>query len=79
MRPSPEKMNDPLAWEFFAGHDDKGEAFWTPEFTRSRPLGHWPGRMGHVTITFVPALGRYLLCGTDGGNTVSRMNSFVLE
>ncbi len=35
--------------------------------------------MGCVTMTYDAALKKYLLCVTDGGNTVSRYNTYILE
>jgi hypothetical protein len=35
--------------------------------------------MGCVTVTYNAPLKKYLMCVTDGGNTVSRMNTYLLE
>ena len=35
--------------------------------------------IGHATITYNAPLDKYLLCITDGGNTISAFNSFILE
>jgi hypothetical protein len=35
--------------------------------------------MGCVTVTYNPYLKKYLMCVTDGGNTCSKMNSYILE
>lgn len=77
--PSPRTINDAGAYEFFAGHDSAGEPQWTRDFGAIRPLLDWPGRIGHVTITYNAPLGKYLCCITDGGNTISAYNSYVLE
>jgi hypothetical protein len=77
--PSPEIMNDAGAYEFFAGHDSAGTPQWTRDFVSIRPLVEWPGRIGHATITYNAPLGKYLLCVTDGGNTISAFNSYILE
>jgi len=37
------------------------------------------GRNGHATITYNAPLKKYLICITDGGNTISTFNSYVLE
>jgi hypothetical protein len=77
--PSPETMNDPAAWEFFGGHDPNDQPIWTRDFTQIRPLIEWKGRVGHATITYNAPLKKYLLCVTDGGDTISSYNTFILE
>ena len=63
--PSPETINDPKAYEFFAGRDAKGQAIWTHDFFEIKPLLDWEGHMGVVTATYVAPLKRYLLPVTD--------------
>lgn len=78
----PEWLNDPKAWTFFSGFsgpDDRGEAVWVAEVSASKPLIHWPGRIGHVTATWIPGLSRFLMCVTDGRDTISAFNSYILE
>jgi len=65
--PSPANMNDVTKYEFFAGRDDNGEAIWTRQFARTRPLLDWADRLGCVTVTYNAALKKYLMCVTDGG------------
>lgn len=77
--PTPETMNDPNAYEFFGGHDGSGEPIWTSDFTAISPLIEWEGRIGHATITYNAPLKKYLFCITDGGNTISAYNSYILE
>jgi GH43 family beta-xylosidase len=77
--PSPETMNDPKAYEFFAGHDAQGQPVWTRDLKSARPLLEWNNRMGCVTATWFPGLRRFLMCVTDGGNTCARMNTYLLE
>jgi hypothetical protein len=77
--PSPDTINDPAAYEFFGGHDDQGQAVWVKDFDRVAPLIEWPGRVGHATMTYNAPLKKYLLVVTDGGNTISTFNTFVLE
>lgn len=79
VRPSPDTINDPAAYEFFAGHDSSGRPAWSRDFTRLAPLLEWPGAMGCVTATWHPGLQRFLMCVTDGGNTCSRMHTYFLE
>jgi hypothetical protein len=77
--PSPETINDIKAYEFFAGHDKKGEPVWTGDFKKIKPLIEWNNNMGCVTATYVPGLKKYLMCITDGWPTVSKMDSYILE
>ena len=77
--PSPENMNDASKWEFYAGKDDKGNSIWSHDFKQIKPLLEWNNNMGCVTITYNLYLKKYLMCVTDGGNTVSKMNTYLLE
>ena len=72
-------MNDASKWEFYAGKDDKGNSIWSHDFKQIKPLLEWNNNMGCVTITYNPYLKKYLMCVTDGGNTVSKMNTYLLE
>src|SRR5580700_470077 len=64
--PSASRMNDPKAYEFFAGHDAAGSPLWTDDFQKIRPLVSWPGHLGCVTMTYNAPLRRYLMCVTRG-------------
>ena len=77
--PSPETINDPKAYEFFAGHDSSGQPVWTRDFKKIKPLVEWNNHMGCVTATYVPGLKKYLMCVTDGWPTVAKMTSYILE
>ena len=77
--PSVESMDDLARYEFFAGHDERGEPTWSSQFEDIEPLLDWNDNMGCVTATYVPPLGKYLMCVTDGWPTVARMSSYVLE
>jgi len=77
--PSPGNMNNPAAYEFFAGHDNSGEALWTKDFSKIKPLADWNNRCGCVTMTYNPPLKKYLMCITDGWPTVTAMNTYILE
>ncbi len=79
IKPSPETINDPKAYEFFAGHDAQGHPTWTSDFAAMEPLLEWNNNMGCVTATYVAPLKKYLMFVTDGGNTCARMNTTVLE
>lgn len=77
--PSPGSINDASAYEFFAGHDPKGQPAWTRDFNGIRPLIDWNNNCGCVTVTYNAPLRRYLMCVTDGWPTTVRMNSYILE
>lgn len=77
--PSPETINDPGAYEFFAGHDAEGAAQWTSDLEASRPLFEWEGRVGSAAMTYVPGLARYVVCVTDGSAGHGPYDTFLLE
>jgi len=77
--PTIENINDPAKYEFYAGNDTKGNPVWTNDFKKIRPLLEWNNNMGCVTMTYNAPLKKYLMCITDGGNTCSKMNTYVLE
>jgi alpha-L-fucosidase len=79
VKPSPETINDVAQYEYFGGHDEKGKAVWTSDFSRIKPLLEWDNKMGCVTITYNAPLKRYLMCVTDGTNTVWKFNTYFLE
>lgn len=77
--PSPETMNDPAAYEFYAGKDEKGEDIWSNRFEDIQPILEWQNNMGCVTVTYNPVLKRYFMAVTDGRTTVAKMNTYILE
>ncbi len=77
--PSPENINNASKYEYYAGKDANGVAVWTKNFKEIQPLLKWNNNMGCVTITYDAPLHKYLMCVTDGGNTYSTMNTYVLE
>lgn len=77
--PSIATLNDPGAWEFFAGHDVEGNATWTSNLGLARPILDWNNRCGNVSMTWNPALGRYLMFVTDGWPTTDTMDTYLLE
>lgn len=77
--PSPETINDPKAYEFFAGRDTQGQPVWTRDFSQIKPLLEWNNNMGCVTVTYIAPLKKFLMFVTDGGNTCARMNTYALE
>lgn len=77
--PSPEAINDPSQYEFFAGHDAQGKAVWTHDFARIQPVVQWDNNMGSATMTYDAPLKAYLMAVTDGTNTVGKFNTYILE
>jgi hypothetical protein len=77
--PSVQNMNDASKYEFFAGYDNKGAAIWTKNFKEIKPMLEWNNNMGCVTVTYNPVLKKYLMCVTDGENTVAYMHTYILE
>lgn len=77
--PSIENINDISKYEFFAGYNEKGDAIWTKDFDKIKPMLEWNNNMGCVTVTYNPPLKKYFMCITDGGNTCSKMNTYILE
>lgn len=77
--PSPDTINDPSAYEFFAGYDDDGHPLWSHDFAAIRPLLRWPHHTGCTNITWHPGLGRFLMCVTTGWPTNRTMNTYLLE
>ena len=72
--PSPETINDRNAWEFYAGG-----GVWTRDFRKTRPLVDWNNNCGNVSITYNPGLKKYLMAVTDGGNTISKFSTWIVE
>jgi len=77
--PGIENMNDPSQYEFFAGRGTDGRDLWTNVCREAKPIAEWRDHMGCVTMTYDAPLKKFLLCVTDGGNTVSRYNTYILE
>ena len=70
--------NSPLALpDVIFGMDS--QAAWSPKLTNARPLAQWNNNMGCVTITYNAPLKKYLMCVTDGGNTIGTYNTYILE
>jgi hypothetical protein len=77
--PSVENINDISKYEFYSGKDEQGNPVWTRDFKAIKPLLEWNNNMGCVTVTYNAPLKKYLMCVTDGGNTVAKMNTYLLE
>ena len=77
--PSIENINDASKYEFFAGHDAAAGPSGPAISSRSSPIAAWNNNMGCVTMTYDAPLKKYLMCVTDGGNTVGYFNTYILE
>ncbi len=66
--PMPDNINDMSKYEFFGGHDTKGQAIWTGDFSKIKPLIQWNDNCGCVTMTYNAPLDKYFMCVTYGGN-----------
>jgi hypothetical protein len=79
VKPSVKNMNRRSAYEYFAGHDKQGHALWTRNFSKIQPLIDWNNHAGNVSMTYDAPLKRYLMSITDGGNTIGKYNTYILE
>jgi hypothetical protein len=79
VKPSIANMNDASKYEFYAGTDAAGAPVWTNDFAKIKPMADWRDNMGCVTMTYDAPLKKYLMCVTDGGNTMGNYNTYVLE
>lgn len=79
VEPTPESINDVSAYEFFAGKNKNGSPIWSRKFEDIQPLLEWPYHMGCVTVTYNAPLKRYFMAVTDGKDTCSRMDTYILE
>lgn len=76
VQPSEQNMNDPSAYEFYAGKDTKGNPVWTKDFSQIKPLLEWEGHLGCVTVTYNPGLKKYLMCVTRGLRNLGQSNRY---
>ncbi|HEV8246519.1 MAG TPA: hypothetical protein VGP93_12155 [Polyangiaceae bacterium] len=58
---APDTINDLGQWEFYKGTDALGEAIWSSGFSELAPILSWPAELGNVSITYDPALERYVM------------------
>lgn len=69
--------------EFFAGHDAEGTAQWaTGNVAQARPLFTWNNHTGVVTMTFFPALKKFIMCvstPTFSPYTIKEFDTYFLE
>ena len=79
VKPSIQNMNDREKYEYFAGYDAKQRPIWTRDFSKIKPLVDWNNNTGCVTMTYDAPLKKFLMCITDGGTTISKFNTYILE
>ena len=61
-----DRVLDRSAWRFYGGRSATNGAAWIPEEAYARPIITDHGHVGHPTMTYVPALKRFLLAfGSD--------------
>ena len=77
--PSIANINDRSKYEYFGGYDTAGRPVWTKDFGKIRPVVDWNNNCGCVTMTYDAPLKKHLMCITDGGNTISKFNTYILE
>jgi hypothetical protein len=77
--PSPKTINDASSYEYYAGKDAGGKPVWTHDFSKIKPLVEWADNMGQATITYAPALKKYLMCVTDGHTYSGKYSTYFLE
>lgn len=80
VEPSPQNINDPSKYEFFAGHDEDGNPVWSKDYKDLKPLIDWNNNCGCVTMTYNAPLGKYLMAVTDGWPTINApFDTYILE
>lgn len=77
--PSIENINDIKQYEFFAGHDAKGNPQWTSDFAQIKPLLDWNNKLGCTTVTYDAPLKKYFMCVSDCWPTYAKMHTYLLE
>ena len=50
------------SWQFFGGKDSAGRDKWAPTVALAQPLYTWENRTGVVTMTYIPAIQKYVMC-----------------
>jgi hypothetical protein len=78
VNPGQDTMNDPDAYEFFAGREN-GDAVWSDDFENIEPLFEWEDNCGCVTMTYNPGLEKYLMWITHGWTPEDKFDTYVLE
>ncbi|CAE7214229.1 unnamed protein product [Symbiodinium natans] len=75
--PSVDSINDLASWEFY------GNGSWHPgDVARAAPLVSWGNRTGVTTMTYIPAVKRYIMCvstPTFSPFTTRQFDTYFLE
>jgi hypothetical protein len=79
VKPGIHSLNDRSKYEFFGGLNPSGRPVWTRDFAKIKPLVDWNNNCGCVTMTYDAPLKKFLMCITDGGNSILKYNSYILE
>ncbi|XP_065841942.1 uncharacterized protein [Oscarella lobularis] len=80
--PDPLQINNASAWEFYSGLGPDGVVIWSPYLHYAAPLFTWKNRTGVTTMTYVPALYKYITCvstPTYSPYTVREFDTYFLE
>lgn len=72
--PTIANINDPSKYEFY-----DGSGGWTSSLADAKPVIDWNNNCGGVTMTWAPALHRFITCVVDGRTTAGNMNTVILE
>lgn len=78
VKPGIRNLNDAAKYEYFAGNQHNGQPKWTRDFSKIKPLLDWNNHMGSVTVTYDAPLKLYLMAVTDGHNTISKYDTYIL-
>lgn len=57
----PKSINDPNAYEFFAGYNTSEKAVWVNDVQKSKPILEWENHLGSEGLTYIPSLNKYIL------------------
>ncbi len=79
VEPRIDTVNKRSAYEYFAGHNAKGGPLWTHDYSKIQPLISWNNHTGNVSVTYDAPLKKYLMVVTNGGNTISKFDTYILE
>ena len=79
VKPAPASIDNVAKYEYFAGLNARRRPLWTHNFAAIKPLLQWDNHMGSVTVTYDAPLKKYLMVITDGGNTIAKFSTYILE
>jgi len=80
--PTVEAVNNLSRWEFYAGGDRDDPLWITGEVEAAQPLFTWPNHTGVVTMTYLPALAKFVMCvstPTFTPYTTQQFDTYFLE